>query len=552
VEGNEMQSPTIDNLTVSLPRLEEAEAQVSTLCELFDRAVATAPDGAALRHSGVTLTYREMGRAVSSLARRLAEIVAPGDVVALVLPNSIEFHIAYFAALKALAGPALLNPLYPSAQLLPLLRDVAPRAVICVPATRDMMASLTHDLSIPGLVCLGQDITVPDLIAETEVPVRIRAATPTDSGALFFSGGTTGLPKAVEHTHGRLIHAMRGIEHIFPPRGNHEVFLAIVPFTHVYGFLLGVLVPISARGEMVIAERFQPEHIVELLERHHVTFFGGGPPAIYAGVLAARNLGTADLSALKVCPGGGAPFPVELMARWRRVTGLQIREGYGMTEVVPISGPTEESGMRPGSVGKPVPGCEVQVVDLDSGVRVLPRGERGELRVRGPQMMAGYRNRPEETAQTIRDGFIYTGDIGYLDEDGFLFITDRKKDVVLVKGFNVFPREVEEVINTHPNVGMVGVVGVPDARTAGERLVAFVVPRPGETVDEAEISAHCTSRLVSYKCPAEVRVVEQLPMTNIGKLDRVALRQAVSVGQSLRPALDDRVPAGSAQSGEAL
>jgi long-chain acyl-CoA synthetase len=185
-------------------------------------------------------------------------------------------------------------------------------------------------------------------------------------------------------------------------------------------------------------------------------------------------------------------------------------------------------------------------------VRVLPRGERGELRVRGPQMMAGYRNRPEETAQTIRDGFIYTGDIGYLDEDGFLFITDRKKDVVLVKGFNVFPREVEEVINTHPNVGMVGVVGVPDARTAGERLVAFVVPRPGETVDEAEISAHCTSRLVSYKCPAEVRVVEQLPMTNIGKLDRVALRQAVSVGQSLRPALDDRVPAGSAQSGEAL
>ena len=472
-------------------------------------------------------------------------------MVALVLPNSIEFHIAYFAALKALAGPALLNPLYPSAQLLPLLRDVAPRAVICVPATRDMMASLTHDLSIPGLLCLGQDITVSDLIAETEVPVRIRAATPTDSGALFFSGGTTGLPKAVEHTHGRLIHAMRGIEHIFPPRGNHEVFLAIVPFTHVYGFLLGVLVPIAARGEMVIAERFQPEHIVELLERHHVTFFGGGPPAIYAGVLAARNLGTADLSALKACPGGGAPFPIELMERWWRATGLQIREGYGMTEVGLISW-NEESGIRPGSVGKPVPGCEVQIVDLDDGVRVLPEGQRGELRVRGPQMMAGYRNRPEETAQTIRNGFIYTGDIGYLDEDGFVFITGRKKEVVFVKGFNVFPREVEEVISTHPKVGMVGVVGMPDARTAGERLVAFVVPRAGETIDEAEISAYCSSRLVNYKCPAEVHVVEQLPVTTIGKLDRAALRQAVSVGQSVPPTLDDRVPAGSAQSGETL
>jgi long-chain acyl-CoA synthetase len=271
----------------------------------------------------------------------------------------------------------------------------------------------------------------------------------------------------------------------------------------------------------------------------------------YAGVLAASNLASADLSALKACPGGGAPFPTELMERWQRATGLQIREGYGMTEVGLISW-NEESGIRPGSVGKPVPGCEVQIVDLDDGVRVLPPGQRGELRVRGPQMMAGYRNRPEETAQTIRNGFIYTGDIGYLDEDGFVFITGRKKDVVFVKGFNVFPREVEEVIYTHPKVGMVGVVGVPDARTAGERLVAFVVPRPGETIDEAEISAHCSSRLVNYKCPAEVRVVGQLPVTTIGKLDRAAFRQAVSVGPSSPPSLDDRVLAGSVQSGETL
>ena len=164
---------------------------------------------------------------------------------------------------------------------------------------------------------------------------------------------------------------------------------------------------------------------------------------------------------------------------------------------------------------------------------MLPPGQKGELRVRGPHMMTGYRNQPEETAQTIRDGFIYTGDIGYLDEDGFVFITDRKKDVVFVKGFNVFPREVEEVIHTHPKVGMVGVVGAPDARTGGERLVAFVVPRTGEMVDAAEISAHCASRLVSYKCPTEVRVVGQLPMTGAQKLDRVALRRAARGEQEL-------------------
>lgn len=549
--GNEQ----IEHSTLSLPNLEGAEAPVSTLCDLFDRAVATAPDAVALRHRGVALTYREMGRAVSALALRLAEIVAPGDAVGLFLPNSIEFQIGYFASLKALAAPALFNPMYPAEQLVPLLREVAPRAVICAPAAREMMVRITDDLGIPGficlgqdmpgLVCVGQDITVAALIDHPEVTLHIRAATPTDCGALLFSGGTTGLPKAVEHTHGRLIQATRGMEHVFPPSSDREVFLAIVPFTHIYGFLLGVLVPISARGETVIAERFQPEYIVELLERHHVTFFGGGPPAIYAGALAASNLSSADLSALKLCPGGGAPFPIELMDRWRRATGLQIREGYGMTEVCPISGPTEQSGIPPGSVGKPVPGCEVQVVDLDTGVRVLPRGERGELRVCGPHMMPGYRGRPKETAQTIRNGFIYTGDIGYLDEDGFVFITDRKKDVVFVKGFNVFPREVEEVISTHSSVGMVGVVGVLDARTAGERLVAFVVPRAGETVDEAEILAHCASRLVDYKCPAEVRVVEQLPITSVRKLDRAALRRLVSVGQSSPPTLDDRVPAGS-------
>jgi long-chain acyl-CoA synthetase len=388
-----------------------------------------------------------------------------------------------------------------------------------------MVAGLAGDLGIPSVVCLGQDITVPQLVAEAEAAVGLRTASPEDPAALLFSGGTTGLPKAVEHTHGRLVTAVRCTECIWPTRTDREVFLPIAPFSHIYGFV-GLLVPLSARGETVIPERFQPEHIVDLLARYQVTVFGGGPPAIYAGLLAACNLESADLSSLRVCPAGGAPFPVELMERWRRATGLEIYEGYGMSEMAPITGTSALTGVRPGSVGKPVPGNDVQIVDLETGLGVLPPGEKGELRVRGPHMMTGYRNRPEETAQTIRDGFIYTGDIGHFDEDGFVFITDRKKDVVFVKGFNVFPREVEEVIHTHPKVGMVGVVGVPDARTGGERLVAFVVPCTGKIVDPAEISAHCASRLVNYQCPTEVRVVGQLPVTAAHKLDRVALRRA--------------------------
>jgi long-chain acyl-CoA synthetase len=326
---------------------------------------------------------------------------------------------------------------------------------------------------------------------------------------------------------------VRCAEYIWPPLTDGEVFLPIAPFSHIYGFIQGLLVPLSARGEAVIPEHFQPEHIVELLAHYRVTFFCGGPPAIYAGLLAAPNLGSADLSALRVCPAGGAPFPVELMERWRRATGLEIYEGYGMSEIAPISGTTALTGVRPGSVGKPVPRTDVQIVDLETGLRVLPPGEKGELRVRGPHMMTGYLDRPEETAQTIRDGFIYTGDIGHLDEDGFVFITDRKKDVVFIKGFNVFPREVEEVIHTHPKVGTVGIVGVADARTGGERLVAFVVPRTGEVVDAGEVSAYCASQLVDYKCPTEVRVVGQLPITAAHKLDRVALRRAARGEQRL-------------------
>jgi long-chain acyl-CoA synthetase len=525
---------------LSLPGADERKAPVATLCAMFDQAVATAPDKVALRHFGVALTYREVGGAVEALAQRLAPMVEPGEVVALVLPNSIEFHIAYFAALKALAIPALLNPLYPAAQLLPLLREAPARAVICAPATRDMVAGLAGDLGIPGVVCLGQDVTVPELVAEAEVPVGLRVATPADPGVLLFSGGTTGLPKAVEHTQGRLVMAVRSMEYIWPTRVQGAVFLPIAPFAHIYGFLQGVLVPLSACGETVIPERFKPEHIVELLARYRVTFFGGGPPAIYAGLLAAHNLGSADLSALRVCPAGGAPFPIELMERWRHSTGLEIYEGYGMSEMAPISGTTAGSGVRPGSVGKPVPGNDVQIVDLETGLRVLPPGEKGELRVRGPHMMTGYRNRPEETAQAIRDGFIYTGDIGHLDEEGFLFITDRKKDVVFVKGLNVFPREVEELIHTHPKVDMVGVVGVPDARTGGERLVAFVVPRTGELVDPTEISRYCAERLANYMCPSEVRVVEQLPITAAHKLDHVALRRAARGDQELSTARSHR------------
>src|SRR5258707_786317 len=211
----------------SLHCADARKAHVATMCAMFDHAVETAPDNVALRHFGTVLTYRELGRAVAALASSLAALVATGEVVALVLPISIDFPVAYFAALKALAAPALLNPLYPAAQLAPLLRETSPRVVLCAPATKDMVAGLARDLSIPGVICLGQDVTVQELARMAAAPVGLRTAVPADPGVLLFSGGTTGLPKAVEHTHTRLVAAVRYMEAIWPTRNDSDVFLPI-------------------------------------------------------------------------------------------------------------------------------------------------------------------------------------------------------------------------------------------------------------------------------------------------------------------------------------
>lgn len=495
----------------------------ATVSAMFDHAARTAPEAIALRQGGMVLTYAEEARAVAALAGEIAAAAGWGDVVALAMPNSPAFPVAYFAALKAGAIPALINPRYPAAQIAALLAEVAPRLIICAPETRETCRAASGGAA--PVLCIGEDVTLAALAASARAAPDRGEASPAAGAALLFSGGTTGLPKAVEHSHECLMIAVRCVEWNWPTRTEGEVWLPVAPFPHVYGFLQGVLTPVYSRAEVVIPERFKPEAVIDLMARHKVTVFGGGPAAIYAGLLGADNLDGADLSALRVCPGGGAPIPAEIHERWRRATGLDIHEGYGMTEMAPISGTTARGGVRQGSVGAAMPGSAIEIVDIETGGHVLPPGAIGEVRVRGPHMMTGYRGRPAETAHILRGGWLYTGDIGHLDADGFLFLTDRKKDVVLVNGFNVFPREVEEALIAHPGVGAVGVVGAPDART-GERVVAYVVPREGMGAPAMEeLTAFAALRLAPHQCPADIRVVAELPMTGVHKLDRLALRR---------------------------
>jgi long-chain acyl-CoA synthetase len=269
--------------------------------------------------------------------------------------------------------------------------------------------------------------------------------------------------------------------------------------------------------------KYDPDKVVAALGEHRVTVFAGGPAPIYMGLLGSPLFDATDFSALRYCLSGGAPCPEDLHRIWLEKTGQPLLEGWGMTEGAPFCLNRFDGERKMLSVGNPVPATEVEVVDLETGETVLPMGEAGEVRVRGPQLMLRYRDSPEETAQTMRHGFVYTGDIGYTDADGFLFLVDRKKDMVLVGGYNVYPREVDELLFNHPKIREAAAVGKPDPRL-GEVVVAYVALEAGEELSEDEFFAYCKEHLVKYKRPVEVYFIDALPRTGTNKINRIELR----------------------------
>jgi long-chain acyl-CoA synthetase len=307
--------------------------------------------------------------------------------------------------------------------------------------------------------------------------------------------------------------------------------LNVAPMFHIWGLEYATWVPIYSHGTLVMVPRYDPDKVVAGLSEHRVTVFAGGPAPIYMGLLASPLFDRADLSALKYCLSGGAPCPEDLHRQWLERTGCPLLEGWGMTEGAPFCLNPYDDQRKILSVGNPVPETEVEIVDLESGERVLPLGEAGEVRVRGPQIMLGYRNNPEETAQTLRNGWLYTGDIGYVDADGFLFLVDRKKDMIIVGGYNVYPREIDEVLFNHPKIREAATVGKPDQRL-GEVVVAFVVLRADQELSEEEFFGYCKENLVKYKRPVEVHFIDALPRTGTNKINRLALRDRLRGGGS--------------------
>ena len=486
----------------------EKNFKATTVLDLLFHAANTNPSKVYCKSADHQFTYKHFIAACIKLSKKISKKKIKNEQIGILLPNSILFLVSYFAVLISGNRPALLNYLLPDVALGKLLVNLEPTLLIsnkAIPEGDTMIVKIEDYLDIGESNINGADFRCESY----------------EVGAILFSGGTTGIPKQINHSHKCITSMVDRMEWGWPTKPN-EKWLVVAPFTHIYGFLTGVTNPLLKSGTVFIPEVFDPSLVIEKLSSEKITVFGGGPPAIYQALLSVEKFDKSQIPHLRVCPGGGAPFPVAVHNMWKEKTGIPIYEGYGMTEIAPISVNTVENGAKLGSAGKAVPDTVIEIVDIETGKQVLNPDEIGEIRVKGPHMMLEYEGNKKETETTIRDGYIYTGDIGLLDVEGFLSITDRKKDVIFVKGFNVFPREIEEQLMSQSNVSSACVVGKQDDRS-GETPIAFITLKTN--VEISIIKKFCEDTMLPYKVPSEFIVLENLPLTPAKKVDRVALKE---------------------------
>ena len=495
-----------------------------TIVHAIDFAARHVADRNALHCEGQTLNYAELVRCVGGLADLLCTLGARNGRVVLLMNNSVEMAVASLAVMAAGAQVAPMNPNYTDREMTPLMADTAPAVILAAPdhvAKAEAQAAKLAGCKVEVIEPEGRTIGRWAKDAGATLPRPFPA--PGDRSCIFFTGGTTGVPKGAEHTHAGLISYCRQITSLWPMDFDAERLLIVAPMFHVFGHHFGCLWAMYIRGSLAIVPRYKPEIVLSELDRHRVTVFPGGPASIFFGLMANENFARTDFSALRFCLAGGAPIPGALLEGWEKATGAPILEGLGMSEGAPVTCSPVNAPRKLMSVGIVPPATDIQIVDIETGTKKMPTGERGELRVRGPQFTVGYRNRPEETANAIRDGWLYTGDIGYFDEEGYLFVVDRKKELIFVGGYNVYPREIDEVLHAHPDVHEAAAVGVPDD-FRGEVVKAFVALKPGASLTEEALKSWCAERLAPYKVPVAIEFREALPKSGAAKLDKLALR----------------------------
>lgn len=502
------------------------------------------PDWTALIFFEKKMSYRELGAAIDTFAQALIRRlgIQKGDRVGIMLPNCPQNVIATYGAMRAGAVPVQFNPLYVSREIKYQLEDSGSKVLL----TLDLFWEKVKAASLPGVqyiqtsvadylpfplsflyplkakppkVSSDQAVHFRDLMREkaegfTPVPVDPQE----DLAVLLYTGGTTGVSKGVMLTHANIAANFAQIKAwlMMPEEPNNKV-LCILPLFHSFGFTAVVGSALAAGRVAILVPRFDAVETLKLLKKHQPKIFPG-IPTLYTAILNHADFAKYPFKT-DLCITGAAPMPVDLMKRFEKATGGSILEGYGLTETSPVTHSNPVKGVRKaGSVGLPYPGTDVRVVNLETG-EDLPVGDEGEVLIKGPQVMKGYWNKPEETDAILKDGWLYTGDIGRMDEDGYLFLIDRKKDMIISSGFNVYPREIDEVVYQHPAVLEACAIGIPD-EYRGESAKVFVVLKSGATATEKEIIDFCRERLAAYKRPREVEFLTELPKSTVGKVLR--------------------------------
>lgn len=495
------------------------------------------PDRDAIVFGNTRLTYARLNAAACQVANGLvARGIGPGDNVALSCPNVPYFPIAYFGILKAGAAAVPLNVLLSSREIAYHLTDSDAKAYFCfegtpgLPLDKTGYAGFVEAGTCQHFILMTADpaatesfegtTTLGALMHDQPTTFETAATDPDDTAVILYTSGTTGRPKGAELTHSNMLtNAIVSRDLYLPKMSERNVALMVLPLFHVFGMTVVLNAILHMGGTLVLMARFDAAAALETMVQEQVTFFAG-VPTMYWGLLNHAETSGMDTKPiadyLRLCFSGGAALPVELLRAFERTFGVAILEGYGLSETSPVICFNQLGFERkPGSIGRPVFGTELRVVD-DSDQDV-PTGQPGEIIVRGHSVMKGYYKRPEATAEAMRGGWFHTGDIAYQDADGYYFIVDRKKDMILRGGYNVYPRELEEVLMTHPAVSMAAVIGVPH-EALGQEVKAYIIRTPGATITIEEMTTWCKQQMAQYKYPREIEFRDSLPMTATGKV----------------------------------
>jgi long-chain acyl-CoA synthetase len=527
------------------------------LCDLLRKTAENYPNNTALVYFDKQITYKELNLATDRFAAALWDMgVKKGDRVALFLPNTPQFVISYYGSIKLGAIPTTISPLYKEREVEHQLSDSEAETLVVLDLLYPIAEKVRHRTKLKRVIIAGLKEYMPTakailgswlrkipshnverksnvyffkkLLSRYEAtPPRVEISPKEDLAALQYTGGTTGEAKGAMLTHMNLVsNAVMCAEWLRGKEGE-ETFLGALPLFHIYGMTTAMNTPLYMAAKVVLLPRFDILSTLKSIQKHKVTVFCGAP-AMYSMLLAHPDLANYDCSSVRFCISGSAPLPPEVQKRFMVLTGGVLVEGYGLTESSPVThgNPLDWTmkTVKVGSVGIPLPDTDARIVDAEEGERELETGETGEIVVSGPQIMKGYWKRPEETAKVIRNRWLYTGDVGKKDEDGYFYVTERKKDLIKYKGYSVYPRELEDVIYEHPAVKICGVIGRPDP-AAGEIPKAFVVLKEGVATTEKEIMDFANERIAPYKAIREVEFRSELPMTMVGKVLKRVLQE---------------------------